>query len=282
MNLIDQLFTLECDGGDAKAIFPEFSLFPSREPSRKVIRWRLDGWRFPDRAIDSNLSADRDDEDPIWWLKYAPRTSDERYRYRLSTPFLPDSIMSCRFHGTDLMPSQDDSRSFRPNHAYFTVRLIDRVLVVERYIWWTPKLETRRRKTLRHRLENIWTQTVVWNRITVEFFWNYVHTFDFAPHNFLHNFLKIELLFQLIDRNRVFAKPRISKIRVLNSAFSNSFLGKITAFHLENPTSPPLFEEVVFILVVKSLKKAEFETRIFKIRGFANALIECLRNLVKK
>ena len=34
---------------------------------------------------------------------------------------------------------------------------------------------------------------------------------------------------------RVFAKPRILKIRVLNSAFSNSFLGKITTFHPGKP-----------------------------------------------
>lgn len=35
---------------------------------------------------------------------------------------------------------------------------------------------------------------------------------------------------------RAFAKPHILKIRVLNSTFSNSFLGKITSFHLENPS----------------------------------------------
>ena len=76
---------------------------------------------------------------------------------------------------------------------------------------------------------------------------------------------------------RVFAKRLILKIRVLNSAFSNSFLGKFTTFCLENPTSPPVLEEVVFFLVLSSFEEDGFKTRIFKIRRFANTLIECLR-----
>ena len=47
----------------------------------------------------------------------------------------------------------------------------------------------------------------------------------------------------------LFAKIRILKIRVLNSSFSNSFLGEISIFHLQNPTSPPVLEVVVLIFV---------------------------------
>ena len=63
----------------------------------------------------------------------------------------------------------------------------------------------------------------------------------------------LDILIQLLQSikciNTVFAKIRILKIRVLNSCFSNSFLGNITTDHLENPTSPPVLEEFVLILV---------------------------------
>ena len=56
----------------------------------------------------------------------------------------------------------------------------------------------------------------------------------------------------ILSERELLFKPRILKIRVINSAFSNSFLGKITTFHLGNPTSQPVFEYIVFILVVTS------------------------------
>ena len=55
----------------------------------------------------------------------------------------------------------------------------------------------------------------------MKLFENYVHNVRSAPHNLLHNFSKVEGFFQLFHQSRVFAKPRILKLRVSKPSFQD-------------------------------------------------------------
>ena len=93
--------------------------------------------------------------------------------------------------------------------------------------------------------------------------------------------IKLRNLFRIFEKNRnrkrsyrVFAKSRILKIRVLNSAIFKLITTRIKTTSSKTGGEVGFSRRKVVIFLKNKFEKAEFKTRIFKIRGFANTLID--------
>ena len=92
---IVEFLTLDCDGGDAKIISPEFYLFPCGEPSWKEIRCQLDGW----------------------WLMVAGSSTrlQLKHRWRWWGPHMMTQIYAADFW-SEMTITSTDAFSSRPSH----------------------------------------------------------------------------------------------------------------------------------------------------------------------